>query len=174
MNGDHNEDFKGNRTIGPIQGGQIDFTLSYSVSDEKLSVRIIEVKGILLEGEATLMTPYVKVRLYRTPKQFFTFRDPSEKSHGIVNLEKEFKTKMQRHSTILSYKENFEVNVDLESLKCFTIRLLLCDMDKYSRHVILGETSVMLKKTKLWTVRELMFSERLQEPIEVSTVIVEI
>ncbi|KAL4221226.1 Synaptotagmin-2 [Mactra antiquata] len=164
-NGFH-DNMKCNGTVGPIQGGQIDFSLSYSMSDEKLNVRIIEVKNIELESEASLMTPYVKVRLYRTPKQFFTFRDPAEKSHVIVNLEKEFKTKMQRSNKILSYKEDFEMDVDLESLKSFTIRLLLCDMDKYSRHVILGETSVNLKKTKLWTVRELMFSEKLQEPIE--------
>lgn len=137
------------------------------MSEETLSIKINEVKDVKLSDDASLVSPYLKIRIYKTPKQFFTFRDQSDKTSVINNLEKEFKTKMHRPSEVLSYKETFEVSVDLETLKTFTLRLLLCDMDKLSRHVILGETSVVLKKTELWTVRDLKFSEKFQNPVEV-------
>lgn len=161
LNGEHLNDEQ-----GKIESGHIDFTLGYSVSEEKLSIKINEVKDVKLTDGKSLVSPYLKIRLYKTPKQFFTFRDQSDKASAINNLEKEFKTKMHRPSDVLTYKETFELTVDLETLKTFTIRLLLCDMDKLSRHVILGETSVVLKKTELWTVRDLKFSEKFQTPVE--------
>jgi hypothetical protein len=150
-----------------IEGAIIDFTLSYSLSEEKLTIKIIEVKNMKTGEENILVSPYIKIRIYKTPKQFFTFRDHSEKGPVIINLEKEFKTKMHRPCEVLAYKETFEIPVDLETLKLFTLRLLLCDMDKLSRHVILGETSVILKKTDLWTVKDLKFSEKFRIPVEV-------
>ncbi|XP_045162407.2 synaptotagmin-1-like [Mercenaria mercenaria] len=161
LNGDVHDDLK-----KAVEGGSIDFSLSYSVSEERLTIKIQEVKNVQVGDEKTLVSPYVKVRIYKTPKQFFTFREHSDKGPVINNLEKEFKTKMHRPSECLSYKESFEIAVDLETLKSFTLRFLLCDMDKLSRHVILGETSVILKKTELWTVRDLKFSEKFRSPVE--------
>ena len=162
QNGDLHDDM---RSI--IEDGIIDFSLSYSMSEEKLIIKILEVKHMKTGEENILVSPYIKIRIYKTPKQFFTFRDHSEKGPVINNLEKEFKTKMHRPCEVLAYKETFEVPVDLETLKSFTLRLLLCDMDKLSRHVILGETSVILRKTELWTVKDLKFSEKFKIPVEV-------
>lgn len=160
-----NGDIKDN-SEGPMESGTILFTLSYLVSEEKLSISVKEVTDVKLKDGKTLVSPYIRVRLYRAPKQFFTFRENAEKDNLIVNLEKEFKTKMHRPCGTLAYNETFTLGVDLESLKTFTLRLLLCDMDKLSRHMILGETTLRLKKTQIWTVREISFSEHFHPAVE--------
>ena len=111
------------------------------------------------------MSPYVKIRLYRTPKQFFKFRSSSVKDHVINNLENELKTKMQRPNGTLAYKETFEVQMQAETLAQYTVKFLLCDMDKLSRHLILGETSAILRKLDMST--ENTFVNELEAPKEV-------
>ncbi|KAH3822336.1 hypothetical protein DPMN_124113, partial [Dreissena polymorpha] len=164
-NGVHNGDV--NKHSGSsLQKGKIDFVLSYILSDEKLIVKIIEVQDLQLADGGELASPYVKIRIYRSPKAFFTFREVVRADAVISNLETEVRTRMKRPGDVMTYKESFEIALEAEALRFTTVRLLLCDMDKLSRHVTLGETSVILKKEKLHTVHELAYSKDLMTPVK--------
>lgn len=152
--------------LSPVVGGKIHFTLSYIISKGTLLVKDIAVQDIqLLEGHE-LVSPYVRIRIYRSPKQFFNFSEHSEKTYDVNNLEHEMKTKMQRPNGSLVYKDAFEIKVDIETFKNISMRLSLCDMDKLSRHLSLWETSVLLKKTNLLTMSEIEFNKELKQPLE--------
>lgn len=157
-----------------LETGRIEFALTYFLSDEKLCIHVKEVRDVKMTSGNSLVSPYVRIRIYRTPKQFFTFRENVDKHSVMHNLEKEFKTKMHRPADVLAYKETFEVSVDLDSVKTMTIRFLLSDMDKLTRHVTLGETSLALKKTQIWSTGEVAFSEVFRSPVgeDVGTLII--
>ncbi|WAR15115.1 SYT3-like protein [Mya arenaria] len=163
-NGSQNGDVHPPGTPPVLEKGEIHFALSYVQTEEKLVIKINEVKDVVLTENQQLISPYVRVCLYRSPKQFFTFRDGGKTEKNITNLEKELKTRMKRPSDVLAYKETFEIPMDLESLKSMTINILLCDMDKFSRHVTLGEISVNLKKANLLNIQEREYSEDFSEP----------
>ena len=152
-----------------MTSGKINFTLSYLWSEEKLLIKVNDVHDVKLSGEHSLVSPYVKIRTYRTPKHLFSFRDTNE-STVMPNLDRELKTKMRRPADVLTYKETFEIPTDAETLKNLTVCFLLCDMDKLSRHVTLGETSVLLRKAKLLDAKEVTFSEDLREPSKVGII----
>lgn len=162
----HNGDIHTEANV-TLTSGKIDFALSYLWCEERLVIKVIQVYDVKLSGGQSLVSPYVKIRIYRTPKHFFTIGNTDETSHVMHNMEKEMKTKMRRPSDILVYKETFDVQMNADSLKNLTLCLLLCDMDKLSRHVTLGETSVVLKKAKLFEVQECLYSEEFHEPIKV-------
>lgn len=150
-----------------LLSGTLEFTIKYSVLDSKLIIFVQEVRDLKLSEGGELVSPYVSVRFYRSPKQFFTFRggDPA-KDQVINNLDKEMKTKMQRPNGTLVYKEEFETTIPSDILKYYTVRFLLCDMNKLSRHVVLGETSLVLKKIEIPRQGEMKFSQDLQPPTE--------
>lgn len=152
-----------------VTSGKIDFVLSYLWSEQKLLIKVVEVHDVKLSGEHCLVSPYVKIRIYRTPKQLFGFRESIGNNQVMPNMEQELKTKMRRPADVLTYKETFEVSMDAESMKGFTVCFLLCDMDKLSRHVTLGETSVLPRKAKLLDVKEAAFSKEFHEPSKVAS-----
>jgi len=156
--------------VATLDSGKVEFTLSYMVSEEKLIIKVNEVRDIQLSNGFTLVSPYLKVRIFRKPKQFFTFRESVSGDKTISNLEKELKTRMKRPTDVLSYKETFEVPTDPESLKSLTVNMLLCDMDKFARHVILGEISVPLRKAGLLTVQERTYLEDFAQPDKVARI----
>ena len=155
---------------GGLQSGTLEFNVSYAASESTLKIGVQEVRDIKLGEGSELVSPYINVRLYRSPKQFFTFGGGSPtKDQVINNLDKEMKTKMQRPTGTLVYKEKFHVAIPPEALKYYTIRFLLCDMNKLSRHVVLGESSLVLRKTEISSKdEELKFSQELQPPIQVN------
>ena len=152
---------------GELLSGVLDFSVKYSELDSKLTIFVQEIRELKLSEGTELVSPYVCIRLYRSPKQFFTFGGSPTKDQVINNLDKEMKTKMQRPNGTLTYKEVFEVEIPGDILKSYTVRFLLCDMNKLSRHVILGETTLVLKKVEIPSSSELKFSQELQTPIEV-------
>lgn len=152
---------------GEVLSGTLEFSIKYSVLDNKLSIFVQEVRGLKLSEGAELVSPYISVRFYRSPKHFFTFRGSNPaKDQVINNLDKEVKTKMQRPNGTLVYKEQFEIAIPSDLLKHYTVRFLLCDMNKFSRHVTLGETSLVLKKIEIPSFGEMKFSHELRPPIE--------
>ena len=152
---------------GELSSGTLEFSVKYSELDNKLAIFVQEIRDLKLSEGTELVSPYVSVRFYRSPKQFFTFGGSPTKDQVINNLDKEMKTKMQRPNGTLTYKELFEVEIPGDHLKHYTVRFLLCDMNKLSRHVILGETTLVLKKIEIPTSGELKFSQELQAPVEV-------
>lgn len=151
---------------GELVSGTLEVSVKYSDEDNKLTIFVQEVRDLKLSEGTELVSPYISVRFYRSPKQFFTFGGSPTKDQVINNLDKEMKTKMQRPNGTLTYKEVFEVEIPGDLLKYYTVRFLLCDMNKLSRHVILGETSLVLKKIEIPDSGELKFSQELQAPIE--------
>ncbi|KAK3578023.1 hypothetical protein CHS0354_027238 [Potamilus streckersoni] len=147
-----------------LENGNLVYTLKYDQSSDKLTIHILEAKDLKFTNMSELISPYIKIRLYRAPKQFFNLVRGRGKDHVINNLDKELKTKMQRPGDTLSYKETFEVPLDLDSFSNYTIRFLLCDMDKFSRHVVLGESTVSLRKVELPNSVEVPFTHQLQQP----------
>ncbi|KAL3861091.1 hypothetical protein ACJMK2_007168 [Sinanodonta woodiana] len=147
-----------------LENGFLVYTLKYDQSSYKLTIHVLEAKDLKFTNMSELISPYIKIRLYRAPKQFFSLVGSRGKDHVINNLDKELKTKMQRPSETLSYKETFEVPLDSDSFRNYTIRFLLCDMDKFSRHVVLGESTVSLRKVELPNSVEVPFTHQLQQP----------
>ena len=155
---------------GEIQSGTLEFFLNYSAVDSSLAISVQEVRDLKLGSGSELVSPYINVRLYRSPKHFFGFGGGNPNKEQVINnLDKEMKTKMQRPNGTLVYKEKFNIAIPPDALKYYTIRFLLCDMNKLSRHVVLGETSLMLKKIEVPIDEELKFSQELHPPIQVTS-----
>ena len=113
------------------------------------------------------MTPYVKVRLYHAPKHFFTFRGKPGRDQLINNLDVEFQTKILRRCDDPVFNELFIVPIDVNDVGSYTIKLLVCDFDKYSRHIVVGEITVALTDIEWSTETEIEFDEQLQPPTDV-------
>lgn len=152
-----------------LVSGKIEYSLTYSRAEETLSIKVIQVLDVKLPDALSLVSPYVKIQTYKSPKPFFSFRD-SESDRAMPNMEKEMKTKLRRPSETLTYNETFKTHIDADSLKLFTVCFVLCDMDKLSRHVTLGETSILLRKAKLADGQEKTFSEEFHEPLKVNSI----
>lgn len=151
-----------------LKTADIEFTLKYDIIEGNLTLKITQVKNLTMEDINSVMSPYVRARFYRAPKQLFSFG----KDHVINNLDKEVQTKMQKLSENPVFNESFQVSVDQRDLPLYTLRLQLCDLDRYSRHVLLGESTVVIKKLDLPEVTEVTLTERLDPPAEVQTICV--
>uniref|UniRef100_A0A0B7AJ60 C2 domain-containing protein n=1 Tax=Arion vulgaris TaxID=1028688 RepID=A0A0B7AJ60_9EUPU len=146
---------------------QLESMLAYGVTFDpnrgKLQIRIIQLGNFIVTEPDGAMAPYIKVRVYRTPKHFFTFKLKS-KDLPRNNLESENQTKIQRRSDNPVFNEIFNVDVDDHDLSSYTIKFLVCDFDKFSRHVIIGEVICDLSKLELVPGHETIFNDHLLSP----------
>ena len=139
----------------------------YDRVDGKLSIRVVKLTNFSATEPHGAMTPYVKVRLYHAPKHFFTFRGKPGRDQLINNLDVEFQTKILRRCDDPVFNELFIVPIDVNDVGSYTIKLLVCDFDKYSRHIVVGEITVALTDIEWLTETEIEFDEQLQPPTDV-------
>jgi len=99
--------------------GLLKFTLEYKLIIEKLVVSIIEGLNIVGRDFWDTVDSYVTVSIQ-------------------PECEQEFKTKVVRKSLNPLYGENFEFHISHESLKDRTLVLTIWELDKYSRHHVIG------------------------------------
>jgi hypothetical protein len=152
-----------------IQNAVLEYSLKYDKYESRMSIRIFQIRRLAFDEHTDHMSPYVRIRLYRAPKQLFTFRGHLGTDYVINNLDVELQTKMQKSNEILVYNETFVVAVSENEVRSYTLRFQLCDLDKFSRHVVFGETSLSMRDTKIADFTETHFSEPLMLPKEVST-----
>ncbi|KAK3104902.1 hypothetical protein FSP39_012909 [Pinctada imbricata] len=142
-----------------LLSGNIEFSLKYDKFEGKLKINVMQVRDLVVESSYIIQSPYIRVRLYRAPKQIFSL------GHVVNNLDTEFRTKLQKNSPVPTYNETFKAAILPEDLKLYTIKFQLCDLDKFSRRVVIGESSVALRKKDI-EFSERDFSEKLQTPVE--------
>lgn len=141
--------------------------MKYDKNQQNLILNIKNVSEMVLSDSAAVISPYVRVRFYRVPYQFFSL----SKEHVINNLHIEIRTKMKKHTDTPVFNELFVVPIDKEDIKLYTVKLQFCDLDKFSRHIVLGEATLTLKKMNLLENEEIECSEALSPPIDVSLLI---
>lgn len=139
--------------------------LAYSVKFDrmtsKLHIRIIQLGNFRVTAPESPTAPYVKVRVYKTPKHFFTFKTKTARDLVPNNLEAEVQTKIQRRTDNPVFNEGFEVKVEESELSAITIKFLVCDFDKFSRHVVIGEVTRDLSKFPVNVNEETLFNDQL-------------
>ncbi|BFZ23218.1 hypothetical protein BsWGS_26257 [Bradybaena similaris] len=144
--------------------------LAYGVKFDRargqLHIRVIQLGNFTVTDPDGAMAPYVKVRLYRAPKQFFTFKLRSSRDLPRCNLESEHQTRIQRRSDNPLFNETFAVMVDSQDLSSYMIKFLVCDFDKFSRHVVIGEAMCDLSKMELLSGDEILYNDQLLLPQE--------
>ena len=144
--------------------GNLDFAMKYDTNEGKLILNILQVTDMVLSDASATISPYVRVRFYRVPYQFFSL----SKDHVINNLHIEIRTKMKKHNDIPTFNEIFVIPIDKDDIKLYTVKLQFCDLDKYSRHLVLGEATLTLKKLNLTEKEEVQYKESLHPPTDVS------
>ncbi|ESO90569.1 synaptotagmin 47 [Lottia gigantea] len=146
--------------------GRILFTLMYDRVDSKLNIKIQQLVNFSATEPDGATAPYIKVRLYRTPKNFFTFRGKLGKDNSGQNLDVELQTKIQRRSDDPVFNEVFTKSIEQQEIGNYSLKLLICDFDRYTRHIVLGEVVVQLAKVDWLTQTEVKFDEQIGQPVE--------
>lgn len=141
-----------------LPDGTLHFSLKYDKFDGNLVIKILEITDLKVDDASSIISPYVRIRLYKSQRQMF--------SGAVDSIETEFKTRIQKFKDVLLFNETFRSAIAPASVKHISIKLELCDLDKYSRKVVLGECRVKLKRLRLEDFEEKVLQEKLKEPIE--------
>ncbi|KAI8795863.1 synaptotagmin-1-like [Biomphalaria glabrata] len=154
--------------VSPVQH---ESRLAYGVAHDRakgvLCVRVIQLGNFRVTEPDGATMPYVKVRLYRSPKHFFTFKlSSANKDFPMNNLESEVQTKILRRTDNPLFNESFKFPVDGHDITEYAVRFLVCDVDKFLRHIIIGETVRDLSKIDLIHGEEILFNDLLMTPQE--------
>ncbi|XP_061196946.1 synaptotagmin-C-like [Saccostrea echinata] len=144
--------------VSQIHDGTLHFSLKYDKFDNDLLIKILEVTDLNVEDKTAILSPYIRVRLYRSHRQLFT--------GAVENVDTEFKTRIQKFKDNLTFNETFKTSIAVTSVKHISIKFQLCDLDKYSRKIVIGECLMKLKKIHLEDFEEKVFQEKLRAPIE--------
>lgn len=142
-----------------LPDGTLHFSLKYDKFEGNLVIKILEISDLKVDDASSIISPYVRIRLYKSQRQMF--------SGAVDSFETEFKTRIQKFKDVLLFNETFRSAIAPTSVKHVSIKLQLCDLDKYSRKVVLGECRVKLKRLRLEDFEEKVLQEKLREPMEV-------
>lgn len=148
------------------QNAALTFTLTFDSAQNKLHIKVKQLNGFRVTEPDGAVAPYVKVRVYRNPKQFFGFIGKAGREQMLNNLDVEAQTKIQRRADDPVFNETFSVDVEQKDMSMLSLRLMVCDFDRYQRHVVVGEVVVEVCKLEWPPEMELDFCERLQPPAE--------
>lgn len=111
----------------PRSKGRIKFTMVYQSDLQTLLLTIIEASQLVGKDFWDTVDSYVKVRL-----------QPDEE--GILRRQ----TDVFRKSTSPKFGESYEFNMLLQDVQSSTLHLSVWEIDKYSRHHMIGEVQVEL------------------------------
>ncbi|CAG5126159.1 unnamed protein product [Candidula unifasciata] len=142
------------------------YGLIFDRTNGKLHVRVIQLGNFRVMDPDGVMAPYVKVCVYRRPKHFFKFKTKSPRELHRSHLTAEAQTKILRRSDNPVFNETLTFNVDPTDISPYALKFLVCDFDKYSRHVNIGEVTCDLSKMELTSGQEVLFNDLLLEPQE--------
>ncbi|XP_076451513.1 synaptotagmin-1-like isoform X2 [Babylonia areolata] len=150
----------------PLKDATLSYTLTFDMAEGKLHIKVKQLAGVRVSDPDGVMAPYVKVRVYRSPKQFWSFRHRSGREHLLNNLDVEMTTKIQRRVDDPCFNETFTVECEHKNLANLCLRFLVCDFDRYQRHVVVGEVVREVGKVQWPPEMELDFCQHLQQPVE--------
>ena len=108
--------------------GEIKFLLTYNSNARKIQVNLVEGKHLVGKDFWDTVDSYVKARLH-----------PDEEG------DKRFLGDVFRKSSNPSYHQFFEFAITQTELSESTLQLSVWEIDKYSRHRIIGQTDMELK-----------------------------
>ena len=111
----------------PRSKGTIKFTMVYQSDLQTLLLTIIEASQLVGKDFWDTVDSYVKVRL-----------QPDEE--GVLRQQ----TNVFRKSTSPKFGESYEFNMFLQDVQSSTLHLSVWEIDKYSRHHIIGEVQLEL------------------------------
>ncbi|GFR65757.1 synaptotagmin 47 [Elysia marginata] len=138
------------------------YGLTFDRSHGRLYIRVIQLGNFRVTDPDGALSPYVKVRVYRTPRHFFTFKLKTVKELPLNQLEAEMQTRIQRRTDNPVFNEYFEMVVEDPDVAAYTVKFLVCDYDKFSRHVVVGEVTVELSKVDLSSAEEILFNDLIE------------
>lgn len=149
--------------IYPVQPeSRLAYGLTFDRAHSRLYIRVIQLGNFRVTDPDGALSPYVKVRVYRTPRHFFTFKLKSVKELPLNQLEVEMQTRIQRRTDNPVFNEYFEMIVEDPDVTAYTVKFLVCDYDKFSRHVVVGEVMVELSKVDLSSAEEVLFNNLIE------------
>ncbi|XP_035825605.1 synaptotagmin-A [Aplysia californica] len=140
------------------------YGIMFDRAHARMHVRVIQLGNFRVTDPDGAMAPYVKVRVYRAPKHFFTFKLKTGKELLPNNLDVELQTKIQRRTDNPVFNESFEVKVEEPDVTAYTVKFMVCDFDKFSRHVVVGEVTCDLSKLELVSGEEVLYNDLLLNP----------
>lgn len=129
MNGDVELQTSQSGLSPPRSKGRIKFTMVYQSDVQTLLLTIIEASKLVGKDFWDTVDSYVKVRL-----------QPDEE--GILMRQ----TDVFRKSTNPKFGESYEFNMLLQNVQSSTLHLSVWEIDKYSRHHMIGEVQVELSQ----------------------------
>ncbi|GFO08336.1 hypothetical protein PoB_003484100 [Plakobranchus ocellatus] len=130
----------------PVQPeSRLAYGLTFDRAHNKLYIRVIQLGNFRVTDPDGALSPYIKVRVYRTPRHFFTF-----------------KIRIQRRTDNPVFNDYFELTVDEPDVTAYTVKFLVCDYDKFSRHVVVGEVIVELSKVDLAAGEEVLANDLIE------------
>nr|KAG5710087.1 hypothetical protein BaRGS_030163 [Batillaria attramentaria] len=156
----------GSSTTYPHHNATLSFTLTFDRTENKLYIKVKQLSGFRVTEPDGAVAPYVKVRVYRNPRHFFAFRGKAGREQLLNNLDVEVQTKIQRRVDDPVFNETFPVDVEQKDLANLSLRLLVCDFDRYQRHVVVGEVVMDVGKVEWPPEMEVDYCEHLHPPHE--------
>lgn len=144
-----------------------DSRLAYAVTSDPqghaLHIKVIQLANFRVTEPDGAEAPYVKVRVYSIPKGLFGFKKTGREALHQRQV-CEVQTKIQRRTDSPVYNESFEVKaVDLDT-SAYVIRLLVCDLDRFSRHVVVGEVTRELTRAEQTSEEEIVYNDLIATP----------
>ncbi|RUS79910.1 hypothetical protein EGW08_012324 [Elysia chlorotica] len=148
----------------PVQqpDSRLAYGMTFDRAHSRLYIRVIQLGNFRVTDPDGALSPYVKVRVYRTPRHFFTFKLKSVRELPLNQLEAEMQTRIQRRTDNPLFNEFFELIVEDPDVSAYTVKFLVCDYDKYSRHVVVGDVTMELSKVDLSSGEEILFNELIE------------
>ncbi|XP_013386304.1 synaptotagmin-7 [Lingula anatina] len=113
--------------------GKVCFSLAYDRSIERLSVELIRAVHLSCKQLKETADPYVKLFL-------------------LPDKKPKFISKIKRGTTSPIFEETFYFFIKPDDIKSRTLRMVVCDYDRFSRQVVIGYISFPLKDVDLLAV----------------------
>ncbi|XP_016391416.1 synaptotagmin-2-like [Sinocyclocheilus rhinocerous] len=135
--------------------GSLRFSLFYDQLQSRLVVTVLDAQDLAVRDSSHSVDPFVWVRL------LWAEREDEEQSSMQCVLD-EWQTRLVKKSCSPVFGDQFSCTLAEEEVSKVTVRFEVRDLDKYSRHEILGEARAPLNSLKLSYPLELR--EELQVP----------
>ncbi|KAK3767927.1 hypothetical protein RRG08_065440 [Elysia crispata] len=151
--------------VSPVQPeSRLAYGFTFDPALSRLNIRVIQLGNFRVTDPDGALSPYVKIRVYRLPKQFFTFnfKLKSGRDLPVNHLVAEMQTKIHRRTDNPVFNEGYDVSVDAANITSYVVKFLVCDFDRFSRHVNVGEVTCDLSKLELRPSEEVLFNDLIE------------
>lgn len=151
--------------VSPVQPeSRLAYGFTFDPALGRLNIRVIQLGNFRVTDPDGALSPYVKIRVYRLPKQFFAFNFKLKNGRDLPmnHLVVEMQTKIHRRTDNPVFNEGYDVSVDAANISNYVVKFLVCDFDKFSRHVNVGEVTSDLSKLELRPGEEFLFNDLIE------------